>query len=146
MLTLNYLRAITRTNSRKILPYTGCLSARRSIANVPPPTVQVTPGTSSKDSKSKNAAYISLVVSTAGVIAFLLQEHFASEVRADAPTTVYKKKNEEDALRIRRILHGQKELTYNGADFEHVLKRCEESVQGSNGTGVWRYDINQIAR
>ncbi|PVF96057.1 protein serine/threonine phosphatase 2C [Serendipita vermifera] len=145
MLTRNQFRAITRINSRKILPYTGNPSARRSTANIPPPNAQAVSEIASKDAKNQRLAHLSLVVSTAGVIAFLLQEHFATEVRADAPITVYKKKNQDDAQRVRKILHGEKELSYNGVDAEHILKRCEQSIRDNSSGGVWRYDINQIA-
>ena len=88
-------------------------------------------------SRAKNIAFLTVVLSTAGLSAFLYEGYFSPKLHADTPTP--------SRLQIRKILHAQKEDTLHGVNIDHMLTRCEETVLHS-GPGVWRYDLNQIAR
>lgn len=93
--------------------------------------------------------YTSRAVLGVGVVAAVglsiaIQQYFTqSQIHLDAQDieTFLKR----SSLQKRKILHGTKYDTVHGVDVEHILKRCEESFHRS-GPGVWRYDLNQIAR
>ena len=88
---------------------------------------------------------MTLVLSTSGVSAFLYETYFSERVHADSSNSQLIPGNSVKSRQIRGILHAQKKDTLNGVNVEHILTRCEETVLES-GPGVWRYDINQIAR
>jgi hypothetical protein len=88
---------------------------------------------------------MTLVLSTSGVSAFLYETYLSAKVHADAVNGQLNPGSSAKSRQIRDILHAQKKDTLHGVNVEHMLTRCEETVLES-GPGVWRYDINQIAR
>lgn len=103
-------------------------------------------GRSTLVSRRRNAALISLVLSSAGVSVFVLESYFSPKIHADVvPDRLAEREREDLSPRIRSILHGLKADTQDGVNVELLLKRCEETKL-QNGTGVWRYDLNQLAR
>jgi hypothetical protein len=96
-------------------------------------------------SRARNAAFITLVLSTSGISAFLYETYFSAKVHADSSNSQLNPRSSAKSRQTREILHAQKKDTLHGVDVEHILTRCEETVLES-GPGVWRYDINQIAR
>lgn len=98
----------------------------------------------STSSQAKNVAFLTMVLSTAGISAFLYETYFSAKVQADAPTQLNPGASPK-SQKIREILHSQKKDTLRGVDVDHILTRCEETILQS-GPGVRRYDINQIAR
>ena len=90
-------------------------------------------------------AIVTAVLSTGGLSALLYDTYFAPKVYADAENESNYPGSSARARRIREILHSQKKVTFRGVDVDRILTQCEETVLES-GTGVWRYDINQVAR
>ncbi|CCA67764.1 related to Type 2C Protein Phosphatase [Serendipita indica DSM 11827] len=91
-------------------------------------------------SNARRWAYGGLFASTAGLLAYAAHDYLSPTLRADASDS----QDDASSIRsVRSVLHGNKEHSYAGVDVEYILKRCEESVL-LPGTGVWRYDINQV--
>lgn len=99
----------------------------------------------SSTSRERNVVFLTAILSTAGLSAFLYETYFAAKVHADeAGPSELNPGASPKSQRIREILHAQKRDTLHGVNVEHILTRCEESFLRT-GPGVWRYDINQIA-
>lgn len=87
-------------------------------------------------------AVSTLTVSLAATTTLLYKSYStASVIHADASEL----RGFQQKPSKRSILHGRKWNLEGGILAEEILKRCEETHLKS-GPGVWRYDINQIAR
>jgi hypothetical protein len=92
-------------------------------------------------SGARKVTAITAVLFAGGLSALLYGTYSAAKVHADASDEPTRARSR----RTREILHSQKKDTFRGVDVERILTQCEETVLES-GTGVWRYDINQVAR
>jgi hypothetical protein len=92
--------------------------------------------------RKRNAAIMSIVLSTGGISVLLLQAYNSPKVHADDMPSRGTRSETDDSRKIRSILHGMKADTSKGVNVEAILKQCEET---KTGTDVW-YHLNQIAR
>jgi hypothetical protein len=122
--------------NRVVGPYSKYTLLCRSYASSPA-SARPQPASTRK----RNALIMSIVLSTGGISAFILQAYNSPKLHADnMPSRATRP--ETDSRKIRNILHGMKADTSKGVNVEAILKQCEET---KTGTGVW-YHLNQIAR